>query len=58
MRTCSKNFNKRQKKILLRIIIDDNDLLSSQRASDNFVAGVRYGVKFMIEMFGGAECGP
>jgi len=43
-----KDFNKWQKKILLRII-DDNDLLACNRANDNFISGVRYGVMFMIE---------
>lgn len=45
-----KNFNKWQKKILLRII-DDKDLIAVQQANNSFVNGVRYGVIFIMEVF-------
>ena len=46
-----KDFNKWQKKRLLHLL-DDKDLLAEQRASDSFASGVRFGVIFMIEVFG------
>ena len=45
-----KNFNKWQKKILLRLI-DDKDAIAAQQASNSFASGVRYGVMFMVEVF-------
>jgi len=45
-----KDFNKWQKKILLRII-DDKNLIAYQQANNSFANGVRYGVMFMIEVF-------
>jgi len=45
-----KDFNKWQKKRLLRII-DDKDLLADQRAKNSFARGVRYGAMFMVEVF-------
>jgi len=45
-----KDFNKWQKKRLLRIL-DDKDLLADQQASDSFASGVRYGVRLMVEVF-------
>lgn len=44
-----KDFNKWQKKRLLRIM-DDKNFIAYQQASDSFVSGVRYGVMFMIEV--------
>lgn len=44
-----KDFNKWQKKRLLRIL-DDKNFIAYQQASDGFVNGVRYGVMFMIEV--------
>ena len=45
-----KDFNKWQKKIFLRII-DDKDLITEKWAADSFSEGVRFGIKFMIEIF-------
>jgi len=44
-----KDFNKWQKRILLRII-DDQNLIAIKWAKDSFSEGVRYGVRFMIEV--------
>ena len=45
-----KGFNKWQNKILLNIT-DDYGLIADEMAADSFIAGVRYGVKFMVEVF-------
>jgi len=45
----TKNFNKWQRKMMLRIT-DDNDELSDSRAKEHFMYGVQYGVTFMIEV--------
>ena len=46
-----KDFNKWQKKRFLRII-DGKNQLADQQANDSFASGVRYGVRFMMEVFG------
>jgi len=45
----TKDFNKWQRKMMLRIT-DDNDELSDSRAKEHFMFGVQYDVKFMIEV--------
>jgi len=45
-----KDFNNWQRKRFLHII-DDKDLLAYDQASDSFASGVRYGVRFMMEVF-------
>ena len=49
-----KDFNKWQKKRLLRII-DDKDLIAEKWAIDSFSESVRFGIKFMIEIFANEE---
>jgi len=38
-------------------IIDDTHHLADQQAEDSFMYGVRYGVLFMAEAFGGSGMG-
>ena len=45
-----KDFNKWQKKRLLRII-DDKDSIAESWAVASFTEGVKFGVKFMTEVF-------
>jgi len=45
-----KDFNNWQK-TRLRRLIDDKDLLAYEQANNSFASGVRYGVRFMLEVF-------
>ena len=45
-----KDFNKWQKKILLRMV-DGEGEIADKWAADSFAEGVQYGVMFMMEVF-------